>query len=204
MSFCLILTVVSMNPEQLPMRSGWEGLGEAVWAFVSSLSSSSSSSSPSLVVADPPLEGGCKKAICVDTHCFLSQKLNLEHEGQPKGSNLNWKLCWHVCFLFSHNNSHVLAKGMRIIKIQKCLCSSPVLCHCCHRTAEQHSAGEFCAERQVVGVCQQEWRSGWLDPAQLHQSTPAWRKSDQMYIWCKSHRWIKALCSGSYWKTWEC
>lgn len=64
MSFCLIFTVVSMNPEQLPMSSGWEGrLVGGVWlsscspstlscCFPSS-SSSCSSSSPSLDPTDP-------------------------------------------------------------------------------------------------------------------------------------------------------
>lgn len=193
MSFCLILTFVSMNPEQLPMRSGWEGgLGEAVWGFVSSFSSSSSSS-PSLVAADPehpPLEGGWKKRNLCGYSLFSVSKLNLKHVGQLKGSHLNWKLCWCVYIFFfpPHNNSHVLVKRMQTSKLQKCSCSTPVLCHCCHRTAEQRSAGESCAERQEVGVCQQEWRSGWLDPAQPHQSTPAWGKSDQIYTWCKSHR----------------
>lgn len=56
MSFCLIFTVVSMNPEQLPMSSGWEGrLVGGVWLSSCSPSSpsSSSSSSPSLDTTDP-------------------------------------------------------------------------------------------------------------------------------------------------------
>lgn len=64
MSFCLIFTVVSMNPEQLPMSSGWEGrLVGGVWLSSSSpssscscfpsSSSSCSSSSPSLDPTDP-------------------------------------------------------------------------------------------------------------------------------------------------------
>lgn len=64
MSFCLIFTVVSMNPEQLPMSSGWEGrLVGGLWLSSSSpssscscfpsSSSSCSSSSPSLDPTDP-------------------------------------------------------------------------------------------------------------------------------------------------------
>lgn len=119
MSFCLILTVVSMNPEQLPMRSGWEGgLGETVSGFASSFFSSSSSS-PSLVAADPvhPPLGGCNREFCLDIHCLLSQ--NSEHVGQLKRSQLNLKLCKYFRFFFSFNNSHILAKRMQINKLKK-------------------------------------------------------------------------------------
>lgn len=55
MSFCLILTVVSMKPEQLPIRSGWDRGATCGLAFSpssSSLSSSPSPSSPSLAMAE--------------------------------------------------------------------------------------------------------------------------------------------------------
>lgn len=55
MSFCLILTVVSMKPEQLPIRSGWDRGATCSLAFSPSssfLSSSPSPSSPSLAMAE--------------------------------------------------------------------------------------------------------------------------------------------------------